>query len=108
MENLRKLRESKGLSQQKLATKICVSQQSVAQYEKGVHEPDIQTLTRLSRFFGVSVDYLIENTKVPYRIEEADKYILNEEEQQIISLFRILPQNAKAALVTFLTVIRNP
>ena len=76
MKRLRELRERHGISQQSLADKLGVSQQTIQQYEKGKFEPDISTLKWFSDFFGVSVDYLIENTDYPFVIieEEADLY----------------------------------
>ena len=55
MEQLKKLRQSRNLSQQKLAEEFHTSQQSIWKYENGISEPDISTLTRLAKYFNVSV-----------------------------------------------------
>ena len=60
--NLRILRESKGLTQQNLASVIGVSQQAIQKYETGKNEPDLETLMKLADTFKVSVDYLIGHT----------------------------------------------
>lgn len=80
----------------------CVSQQSVAQYENDVHEPDIETLKRLSTFFGVSVDYIIGNTDVPYLADDAAKYLLNGDEKDFMALYRSLPETGRAGLLALL------
>ena len=59
MENLKKLRVSRGLSQQALAEKFNLTQQAIYKYENGLAEPDIEMLRNLAVFFGVSVDYLL-------------------------------------------------
>ena len=59
VENLKKLRNEFGISQQTLADKIGVSQQSVNKYENHGVEPDITTLISIADFFNVTVDYLI-------------------------------------------------
>lgn len=105
MQNLRKLREKFSLSQQKLAGHICVSQQSVAQYENDVHEPDIETLKLLSKFFNVSVDYIIGNTDVPYQASDATKYLLSEEEQEMMALYRKLSETGRYGLLELLRSI---
>ena len=59
VENLRKLRLANGVTQQKLAEAIGVTQQSINKYENHSVEPDIGTLIRLADYFHTSVDYLI-------------------------------------------------
>lgn len=62
MKNLKKLRESKGLSQLQLALKLGLNQNTVSRYENGQREADYQTLIMFADFFGVSIDYLIGRT----------------------------------------------
>ena len=62
MKHLKELREKKHLSQQKLASIINVSQQSIYKYENDLAEPDFKTLMDLADFFDTSVDYIIGNT----------------------------------------------
>ncbi len=98
MENLKKLREKAGLSQQKLAQQLGLAQQSIHSYENNVYEPDIATLKQLSAFFNTSVDYLIGNTDVRNKIEKTDRYELNAEEAEMINKYRSLPQKDRKTL----------
>lgn len=59
MKNLKALRKSRHLSQQKLAEQFGLSQQSIYKYENNLAEPDIETLKKFADFFHVSVDALI-------------------------------------------------
>ena len=59
---LKQIREEKGLSQNELAKKINMTQQRISSYEKGIREPDIETLKILADFFNVSIDYLLGKT----------------------------------------------
>lgn len=59
MLNLKKLRKEKGLTQQILAEKFGLSQQSIYKYENDLAEPDIATLKEFAGFFGTSIDYLV-------------------------------------------------
>ncbi len=59
MTNLKQLRTNSGLSQQALAEKFNLSQQSIYKYENDLAEPDISTLKEFAHFFGVSIDYLV-------------------------------------------------
>ncbi len=58
-ERLRNLRNRKGLSQDELGKKIGKSREAVAKYEIGKTEPDLNSLSKLAKHFGVSVDYII-------------------------------------------------
>lgn len=98
MENLKKLREKAGLSQQKLANQLELTQQSIHSYENGVYEPDIATLKRFAAYFNTSVDYLIGNTDIRRKIEKVDKYELNAEEADIIRKYRSLSKKNRKSL----------
>ena len=58
MNNIKCLRESKGLSQSALATYIGVSQQAVARWETGTADPRWDMAPRLADFFGCTTDAL--------------------------------------------------
>ncbi|MCL2556789.1 MAG: helix-turn-helix domain-containing protein [Firmicutes bacterium] len=59
MERLKELREERDLSQHQVAEAIGIRQQTISQYEKGITEPDIQTIKKLCDFFEVSAGYLL-------------------------------------------------
>lgn len=88
MDNLKKLRESVGLSQQALANKLGSTQQKIYSYENGIYEPDITTMKQFAEFFNTSVDYLIGNTDIPNKIEKVEEFQLNEEEADILTKYR--------------------
>ncbi len=69
MRNLAIVRKEAGMSQQDLADRLGVSQQTVSKYESGQREADHETLLVLSDIFDVSVDYLLGNTIARSRIE---------------------------------------
>ena len=58
MDNLKKLRQEIGLTQQSLAKELNTSQQSVYKYEHHITEPDISMLKNMADVFNVSVDFL--------------------------------------------------
>ena len=53
------LRESRGLSQVRLAIDLDLNQNSISRYENGEREMDYATLIRVADYFGVSLDYLL-------------------------------------------------
>ena len=64
-DRLQSLRESLGLSQNKLAHLLNVSQTTIFRIEKGEREPSLQLLNLIADFFNVSVDYLLGRTDDP-------------------------------------------
>lgn len=55
---LKTLREARGLTQLQVANRIGVSKAMISAYETASKAPSIEVLIRLSRLFGVSVDFL--------------------------------------------------
>lgn len=62
-ENIRRLRQERGLCQEELGRRIGASKQSVSNWENGNIVPSIDLLVRLADFFGVSTDYLLGREK---------------------------------------------
>ncbi len=62
---LRELRKGRGMTQQKLASELNLTQKRISHYEIGDHEPDFASLIKLADYFDVSVDYLLGRTDNP-------------------------------------------
>ncbi len=58
-DNLKRLREKKGLSSSDLAAQMYVSRSTVSRWENGSRLPDVAMLSRLSEILGVDVDTLL-------------------------------------------------
>ena len=58
---LKELRILKEVTQKDVADKINCAVNTYSKYERGDREPDIDTLKRLSRYFGVSIDHILYN-----------------------------------------------
>ena len=58
-EKLFELRKKEELTQAELAEALHVSRQAVSKWEMGTAFPDVENLLLLSKFFSVSVDYLV-------------------------------------------------
>lgn len=62
-EKMQKLRKQKNWSQETLAEKLGVSRQAVSLWERGESMPEIDKLIPLARLFGVTADYLLDDTQ---------------------------------------------
>ena len=76
---LRELRKQKKLSQSALAEIVGMSQATVASWENGTRKPDVETVSYLADYLGVTVDYLMgrdeptqeERAEVPPHLMES-------------------------------------
>ncbi len=107
LKNLRILRDEKGISQQKLADAIGVSQPSINKYENHNIEPDIYTLSLMADYFETSIDFIAGHTTIRRKIEETAEYALNETEQTLINDFRALSPEEKECILTVMKTLRN-
>ena len=58
-KRLRELRKEKRMTQTQLANALSVRQSSIAKWENGDLEPNLEMLGKIRLFFGVSCDYLL-------------------------------------------------
>ena len=66
-KNIRSLREDKDIRQKEIAAYLNVSQNTYSQYETGVIALTADILIKLSDYYDVSVDYLLDLTDNPER-----------------------------------------
>ena len=59
MIGLKNIRKQKKLNQQKVALDLNISRESLSYYENGKREPSLSLLIDMSKYFNVSIDYLI-------------------------------------------------
>ena len=100
MIKLFELRTEKGLSQREMAKVLNVSQGTYNNWENGRTQPSIEQLKELSRFFSVSVDYLIGNTDEYGKVTVASAH--TQEEQKLLKRFRGMDEWERLALLKLL------
>ena len=61
--SIKTLRKQKHMTQDELAAQLCVTRQTISNYENGKSEPDIEMLLRISEVFDTDVNVLLN--KVP-------------------------------------------
>lgn len=62
MENLRVLRKNLHKTQAEMAKELNMSRATYARYEGGVAFPSVENLLEMAKYFGCSVDYLLDHT----------------------------------------------
>lgn len=60
-DKLKELRTDRNLTQQHVADFLKISRAAYANYEAGKREPSLEIIKKLTNFFGISSDVLLEN-----------------------------------------------
>ena len=70
-QNIAELRKKKGLTQEELAEKMCVTAQAVSKWERDASYPDVTVLSALAQALGVSVAAILEGEQSAPELKEA-------------------------------------
>lgn len=98
MDNLKKLREKKKMTQTRLSVEIEVSQEIISHYEVGESKPNIDNLIKIADFFHCSTDYLLNRTNNPAIPKNLD----NNDDNDILYKYNSLSDENKKHLICFL------
>lgn len=64
-DNLKALRKREHLTQEELANKLGIKRSRLNGYERGVREPDFETLELICDFFNVDMDTIVGRSNIP-------------------------------------------
>lgn len=88
-ERLKKLRQSKGLTQQQLSNKLGLTKSVISAYETNLRLPSYDVLKHIATIFGVTTDYLLGMN----RAKVIDASILSESDYlMVVSLVNRLKE----------------
>lgn len=90
MNRIRDLREDRDLRQIDVANATGIDQKTLSNYETGKTNPDSFAIIALARFFGVTTDYLLGETPLNFKDKKALLQSLDETEQAIQTLRKML------------------
>ncbi len=68
-KKIQSLRKEKGITQSELGEMLNVSSQAVSKWENGLAEPDLETIKKLCKYFGITVDSFLAVNE-----EESEKH----------------------------------
>ena len=106
LDNLRKLRESRNITQVKLSTDLEVSQELISRYELGSSFPQPNMLIKLADYFNCSVDYLLGLTDISTPV----KYLTSNNKKDVefsnlYNKYNLLSENDKKYFDLFLSFL---
>lgn len=102
-DNLKTLRESKGLTKKQVAQGVGINERAYIAYEYGERDVSTETLCKLADFYEVSTDYLLGRTPVKQMAtEENDPFAgidISAVEKRIIEKYTALDKNMRAICI---------
>ena len=103
-DNVKKLRQSKNLSQEDLAFRLSVVRQTVSKWEKGLSVPDIEILLKLAEVLDVPVNKLLGDNSAARKVEERMKYdviIVGAGPGGIFAAYELVQQDPQLSVAVF-------
>ena len=58
------LRKEKGMTQEQLGERLCVTNKTISRWENGNHMPNVEMMSLLSKEFGVSINEIIAGERL--------------------------------------------
>lgn len=99
-QNIQMLRKEAGLTQAELSKKIDVSPITIQQYERGVREPNLDTIEKIAKALGVEfIDVLAIGTIQGQSKSRTENAAITEKESKLLSHFRNLNNNGQTVAV---------
>ena len=103
LNNLRKIRENRNITQVKLATDLEVTQELISRYELGSSFPQVNMLIKLANYFNCSVDYLLGLTEC----ETPIKYLSTNYDANLVAKYHSLSSDNQKVFNKFLNFLIN-
>ena len=105
-ERLVLLRESRELKKKDLAELLNVSASCISQYEKGTSMPGYDVLLQLSRYFDVSLDFLLAND-TDIRFNLGNVYEGNMTYLSLLRSCESIPPKNRQALLSVINALQD-
>lgn len=93
-EKIKELRKEKGVTGEFVANAVGLSESAYRNYERGVREPNFETLSKLADFYDVTTDYLLgrEDDLLDFlSLSEDDKNLEEKIGAMLLKFYRSVP-----------------
>lgn len=101
MNNLKKIIDEKGYSKEKVATSIGIAESTIYNYITRERTPYLNTLISLATFFNTSLDYLVDLTDNPLKVDDID-FINNDPQlNRLLQNIMSLPKDKRELVGAF-------
>lgn len=100
--NIKRLRSERDWTQEQLAEKVGVTRPTITQWESGWSQPRMGKVEKLAEVFGVPKSEIIES-----RYEYAAVSLYNDEERELLELYRSASDGMRNAVLESLRAFRE-
>lgn len=107
IDNLKKARKDKGVSQAEMSKILALSPNTYRNYEQGIREPNHTILCKIADFLGVSVDYLLGRTFAQNPIELINELALDDKSLVPIEMFLRLSAQEQQTIIDFMLALKK-
>ncbi len=78
-DNIRRIREEKGLTQQQIAELISMHRSNYSKVESGQREISVEALNKIAKYFGMTIDQIVNfDGATPQEVTVEDKSLLEQ------------------------------
>ena len=107
MNNLKKIIDEKGYSKEKVATSIGIAESTIYNYIARERTPYLNTLISLAEFFNTSLDYLVDLTDNPIKVDDIDFINKDPELNQLMQNIMSLPKDKRELVIAYVRGLLN-
>jgi len=107
MNNIKKLRQKRKITQIDLAQKINVKQETISAYESDKALPSADVLVKIANYLNTSVDYLLGRIEDDSPLSEFNIKKMNPKTYKMINNFIMLKDKEKDDVIWYSEVIRK-
>ena len=107
MNNFKKLRKKRNITQVELAKVLNVKQETISAYESGKALPSCESLIKMAEYLNTSTDYLLGRINEDTPLTNFNFKDLNPKTYKILNNFIMLKDNQKDEVLWYSEVIRK-
>ena len=107
MENLKKIREKKKVTQVRLSIAAEVSQETISAYESGKSFPSVETLIKIADFLGTSTDYLLGRINDDMPLLSIKKNGFDNMDLMLLETFDKMTKDKKNKVIGYIDGLNN-
>ena len=107
MNNIKKLRSKRKITQVELASVIKVKQETISAYESGKAQPSADILIKIANYLNTSCDYLLGRIDDDSPLSNFNIKEMNPKTYKMINNFIMLKESEKDDVLWYSEVIRK-
>ena len=107
MNNFKKIRIKRNITQVDLAKELNVKQETISAYESGKALPSCESLIKMAKYLNTSCDYLLGLIDDDKPLNEFNFKDMNPKTYKLINNFIMLKENQKDDVLWYSEVIRK-